>query len=389
MKILMLLPGDFPPDIRVENEAIALIKNGHEVVIACQTRKTLPDFDTFQSNIRVIRYKISKFGYKSSVAALLFPFYFHGWNIFLNELTKTESFDAIHIHDLPLAKVGIQLAKKTNALSVLDLHENWPALLSISEHTQSFWGRMLTNINEWKTYENSMCRSADKIIVVVDEAKARLAHSGIPPEKIFVISNTLNIKSFDKIPHHAKNTDTFRLFYGGGVNKHRGLQTVIQALASLQNKIGNIQLDIVGDGRYIQQLKKQSHNLGITESVLFHGHLPFQKMAEIMVKANVALIPHIKSDHTDATIPHKLFQYMYSGIPILSSDCNPLKRIINESQSGLIYQSGNPESFAEKLVELKNAIDNQEINMKLAKELVIKKYNWEFDSTILADVYKS
>jgi glycosyltransferase involved in cell wall biosynthesis len=388
MKILMLLPGEFPPDIRVENEAVALSKLGHEVVIVCQTRKPITESEIHINNIRVVRYNISKFNYKSSVAALSFPFYFWGWSAFLTRLIKKETFDAIHIHDLPLAKVGIRLAKKINAISVLDLHENWPALLSISEHTQGLWGKILSNINKWKTYEKSMCHGADKIIVVVDEAKARLVKYGIPSEKTFVVSNTLNIESFSKIPHHCKNSSSFRLFYGGGINKHRGLQTVIRALARLQNEIGNIYLDIVGDGRYIQQLKTLSHDLGVIERITFHGHLPFQKMVEIMVKADVALIPHIKSDHTDATIPHKLFQYMYSGIPILSSDCEPLKRIINESRSGLIYESGCPDSFIEKLFELKNVIDNQLINTRLAKDLVINKYNWEFDSLILAEVYK-
>jgi len=39
MKILMVLEGEFPPDNRVEKEAVSLIEAGHEVHIACYSKK--------------------------------------------------------------------------------------------------------------------------------------------------------------------------------------------------------------------------------------------------------------------------------------------------------------------------------------------------------------
>jgi len=39
MKILMILESEFPPDVRVENEIVALTEAGHEVHLACSTRK--------------------------------------------------------------------------------------------------------------------------------------------------------------------------------------------------------------------------------------------------------------------------------------------------------------------------------------------------------------
>ena len=35
MKIGMILDAEFPPDPRVENEAVSLVKNGHEVFLFC------------------------------------------------------------------------------------------------------------------------------------------------------------------------------------------------------------------------------------------------------------------------------------------------------------------------------------------------------------------
>ena len=107
MKILMVLPGDFPPDIRVENEALSLQKAGHSITIACQTRNSRPPHDTFNDKIKIVRNELNLLDYKLSAAALSLPFYFKKWDSFLSGVLKTERFDAIHIHDLPLAKIEI------------------------------------------------------------------------------------------------------------------------------------------------------------------------------------------------------------------------------------------------------------------------------------------
>ena len=387
MKILMVLPGDFPPDIRVENEALSLQKAGHSITIACQTRNSRPPHDTFNDKIKIVRNELNLLDYKLSAAALSLPFYFKKWDSFLSGVLKTERFDAIHIHDLPLAKIGYKLAEEYRIPMVLDLHENWPALLAISQHSKSLWGKILINIAQWKAYELEMCRLTDKIIVVVDEAKSRLLKHSIPESKISIVSNTLNASSLQILSFHKKKAHGLRLFYGGGINKHRGLQVVLNAMALVRNDLPEIQLDIVGDGSYVDSLKKLCEDLRISDIIKFYGHLPFHKMGEVMANADIALIPHLKSEHTDATIPHKIFQYMYMGIPILSSDCDPLVRIINECKAGLIYKNDSAQSFAEKLFELNNLLINNEFHHEIPRENVLNKYVWEIDSKILISTY--
>jgi len=65
----MLLDREFPPDLRVENEIEALTTEGHHVFLACYTRKNFPLTEQ-EGNFTILRHPISKFIYKSSVAAL-------------------------------------------------------------------------------------------------------------------------------------------------------------------------------------------------------------------------------------------------------------------------------------------------------------------------------
>ncbi|HNQ59544.1 MAG TPA: glycosyltransferase family 4 protein [Bacteroidales bacterium] len=390
MKILMLLPGEFPPDIRVENEAMALAKAGHEISIACLTRKELPSDEFFKGKVIIKRFKIPALRYKSSIATLTLPFYFNFWRNELNKLLLKNKYDAIHVHDLPLAQIGFEVSKKLNAKFVLDLHENWPGLLKISEHTQSFVGKIFSHDQQWRNYEKRMCNLADKVIVVVEEAQKRLENLGIEHNKITVVSNTLNIESFDKLPKYkvnTSNTNNFNIFYGGGINKHRGIQIVIRGIALLNDHFSDFNFDIVGDGKYLEKLIKLSVTLNISSRIKFYGYLPFGEMLAILQNANVAVIPHLKSEHTDTTIPHKIFQYIYAGIPILSSDCNPLRRIIEETHSGIIYKNDSPTDFAENLIELKNLISLGKFNPEYGRTFIVNKYNWDKDAQKLIQLY--
>jgi len=325
MRILMILDHEFPPDIRVENEIEALVDAGHEIHLACFTRKNLSEYEK-QENCHIHRKPISTLVYKSSVAALTFPVYFRFWRRFINHLIKEHRINAIHVHDLPLSEVAAGICRKNNIPLTVDLHENWPAYLRISTHTKSLAGRLLSPNKRWVDYEKRTLAAADHIVVVVKEAAQRLIDLGLDPGRIKVVSNTLNLRHF-KITPTEKSGDDIILFYAGGLTYHRGLQVVIQTMAMVAQP--NIKCWILGEGSYKKELEDLVSTLGLEQQVIFKGWQPYEKMIEMMMDADYTLIPHLRSDHTDSTIPHKLFQYMYAGKPVIASNCKPIERIVN------------------------------------------------------------
>ncbi len=386
-KILMILDHEFPPDIRVENEIESLVKSGHELHVACYTQKGLEVYEQLE-NCTVHRRPISKFIFKSSVGALKFPFYFNFWRTFIDKLCKEYQYDAIHVHDLPMARVGYEMSKRYGVKYVIDLHENWPALLRVATHTQSFLGKLLSNNRQWEKFELEYCHKADTIIVVVDEAKDRLQKSGIDPTKIKVVSNTLNLNHF-KVPLTEPDQDFITLLYAGGINKHRGLQYVIKGLKYLHDLPKPVRLWILGDGSYLQNLKDIAKSEGVESMVIFAGWKEFEEMQKYFGKADIGLIPHAKNNHTDSTIPHKIFQYMYAGKAVVVSNCAPLDRIINETKSGMVYQFDSPKDFADKITVLSERPEMLNILTSESKMWIEKKYNWAIDSQTLIKVYEN
>lgn len=382
----MVLESEFPPDVRVENEILALTESGHEVHLACSTRKNYNDKELFGKAV-IHRKPISSFIYKSSVGCLKFPFYFNFWRNFIFGLCEMEQFDAIHIHDLPLSKIGLDAKRKFNILLTIDLHENWPALIKMAPHTQTFLGKLLSSNEQWIEYEQKMVRQADKVITIIEEARDRIVNLGVDPAKVFIVSNTINFENLS-VTAKKNDGDPLTIFYGGALNRHRGLQIVMEALKICIRKQRDIRLWIVGDGSYRKGLEELSEFLNIKPNVRFFGHKPFNEMLNILAKSDAAIIPHTRTDNNDASSPNKLYQYMYLNKPIISSDCISLKRIIIDTNTGFIYKNDSPQELAiliEKLGNDRSLLSQIEGN---GRKAVIEKYNWNIDKKRLILAYK-
>ena len=388
MKILIVLDHPFPPNVRVENEMQSLSDAGIDVHVACVQKGGEPLFEK-TSYGTIHRRPMSKFIYKSSVGVLKFPFYFNYWRRFVDELFEKEGFDAISICDLPLAKIGYEAKCKYGACFVLDLFENWPVLLQLSTHTNTFLGKILSSYKQWVKYEKEMCELADKVIVVVEEAKTRIEALGISPEKVVVISNTLDIQQFDVPKKGEFDVKEIRMLYVGGINYHRGIQYVIEAISVLKKNNIPVHFDLVGGGSYLTNIKNLVDELQVQDNVTIHGFKPFTQIQDLYASANLALIPHIKSGHTDNTIPNKIFQYMYAEIPMVVSNCNPLVRIVNETKSGVSYRYDHPEELVAIITDFYHHPERLKDYTKLGRQAVIDKYNWRIDGENLVNLYNS
>jgi len=283
-----------------------------------------------------------------------------------------------------LAKIGIELKQHFNIKLTLDLHENWPALVKVSKHTNTLAGKIVSPVWLWSNYENKVLQGTDNIIVVVNEARERILKLKIPENKIHVVSKTVNLDLIRLTPG-LKKSRSFEIFYGGGITYHRGLQNVIKALHKSGRR--DIIFKILGDGNYTENLKKLVTDLSMEKNVIFVGKLPYTKMMEVLAKSDFAIIPHLCNEHTDSTIPHKLFQYMYMQKPIIASDCKPIKRILDETGSGITYSSENTDELAGIIKSLDYFVGkDMGIN---GRKAVIEKYNWANDGKTLSEIYSS
>ena len=400
-KICMLLHEFYPNDIRVTKEVSSLIDSGFEIHLICLQRKS--ELKTEMVNgIKVHRIPMAQTFFWRGIWDVLLVFFAFFQPMFYKKLYwlhNKEQFDAIHVHDLPLAKTAIQLKKKTGVKVVLDFHENYPEALKVwfkwkKNPLIRLKNTMFFGFDKWLKYEKNMAQSADKVIVVVEEMAERIHQlHNIPFSKIITITNSegkdfLNQESFEDIYTHEEGD--FILAYTGGVGPHRGVDVAIEGLAFLKHH-PKIRLELTGTlstatGNWLEDLIKKH---GIEKQVKINGYQPFTKFFSYMAFADVNLIPHNRNGHTDNTIPHKLYQGMMVGKPVLVSDAPPLKRVVEELNSGLVFEGGSPKDFANKVeaLYLNKALYNQ-LGKNGYEATINQNSNWEATGKILVDEYQ-
>jgi len=400
MKIGMILRKTFPPDIRVEKEIRTLIANKYEVSLLCYKKQDQPK-DKIIDGLKIQRIevpwkKLVTLGSKWN--ALKFHLFFENgyWTKEISKFAKNYSLDVLHVHDLPLLGTTISVGEKLGIPVIADLHENYPAVMEIlNKDKKSFWERFCTNPKRWSVYERKALFKTSKIIVVVKEAKERLLQQyKIPEEKITTLMNVVDTKYFSgiKIIPEILNRykEHFLVLYIGGGGAHRGLETTIYSFTYLRDVIPNIKLLLIGlTGSERNRLLQIREQLQIQNNIDIIGWEGFERVPSYIKASDICLVPHKKNYHTDTTIPHKLFQYMFNKKPVVVSDCNPLKRIVEETSCGLVFKSGDPKDLAFKIIELHKDKKRRITSSQKGYDSVINNYNWNLESKKLVALYKS
>lgn len=357
MRIGMILDGVFPPDPRVENEAISLINAGHEVFLFCLDFGGTGNVEEEYNGIRVCRYHVPKFVRSVSALAYTVPLYHWFLKALVNEFLMKNPIDVIHIHDIQVARTVFTLNRKFKKKVVLDLHENRPEIMKFYRHVNNWPGRVLIYPSVWKKFEYNYIKEADRVIVVTEEAKNHyLSEIDVKSEKFVVVPNSVLPAFYTEplIDQHivARFKDRFCLLYLGNTGLRRGLATVIDAMKNLVSEIPNIHLVVVGKSKADTHLLQMSRNENLDSYISFEGWQDPALFPSYIEACDIGVSPLHKNLHHDTTYANKVFQYMSLGLPVIASDCDAQARIINESKSGLIFRERDTNDFAEKVLEL-------------------------------------
>jgi glycosyltransferase involved in cell wall biosynthesis len=391
VRIGMLLDKPFPPDPRVANEARSLVAAGHAVFLFCLALHAEPLRDTIDG-IAVVRHRMHRQFWKKASALILdvpaYRLYFRGR---LRRFLREFAIEALHVHDLPLISEGLHAARARGIPLIADLHENYPAAIRLYDWTHRFPGRLLVRPAAWDAYERRSVPQADRVIVVIEEARDRLLAMGIDPERITVVENTVHVDEFENFPIDTSLTEHFRdrfvITYVGTFDRHRGLDSVLSATARLRAAVPEMLLILVGAGATEDALRSRAARLELAGHVRFEGWQPFSRFPSYICASDVCLIPHLKTAHTDTTIPHKLFHYMLLERPVVASNCAPIERILTATGAGLIYPSGDAEALAASLARLRDP----ELRLRLGRAgraAVLSRYRWDLTATRLLALYE-
>ncbi len=388
MRILKIWDADYPWDIRVEKVVKTIVQAGHEVHLVCRNEKRLLRLET-HGLFHIHRLPCLPAAFKQLNRLLNFPYFFNpAWVRTILRVARQRRPDVILVRDLPLAITGIYAARALGIPIVLDMAENYPAML---RDLWSFGSFRLFNvfvrnpfIAEW--VERYALACVDHTMVVVEESATRLVRLGIDRSKISIVSNTPPCERAENLDHLARPADLPEgdpiLVYLGNLDPGRGVDTLIAAMPAVLRVAPHARLVLIGTGSQLTALKSQVHALEIQDAVIFLGRVPYRSAQCYLAHSDICVIPHDSTESNNTTISNKLFDYMAAGKPIVVSDCPPSARIVQSVGCGLDFRSHDPRSLAEKIGQLFNCTERLEMG-KRGWNAVRREYNWERDGQVL------
>ncbi|HEX6938514.1 MAG TPA: glycosyltransferase family 4 protein [Longimicrobiales bacterium] len=388
MRICKIWDAEYPWDVRVEKVARTLAGAGHEVHVVARNRDRRP-VEEQRPECRVHRLApLAPALGDAANAASMFPAFFNPrWLRLILRTARRTGAELILCRDLPLAPTAYAAARRLGVPVVLDMAENYPAMIRAIWRTgyQRPADRFIRNPAVVAAVERWCVRRMDHILVVIEESRDRLVRLGVPAQKITIVSNTPPLERVGAVaarPREAGRDDALRVVYLGNIEPPRGLDTLIEAVARCRARGVRVHATLIGRGVARPELERLARRLGVADAVDFPGWVP-DAMA-LLPTFDVGAIPYIADESWDTTIPNKLFDYMAAGLAVAATDMAPVRRIVRETGCGEVVRAQDPDAFASALVRLCDPAHRGRC-AAAGRAAVERRYHWEHDARNLLD----
>ncbi len=154
---------------------------------------------------------------------------------------------------------------------------------------------------------------------------------------------------------------------------------IIDAMPELLKKYPKAHLQIVGDGEDYPRLKQKIKDLGLEKSVEMTG-----KISDEELRLRYSSSDMYVSASTNEHCPVPPFESMACGKPIVLSDLESHREILNASHAGLTFSSTDPLDICRKIEEV---YENRKSFSELALQYA-KKHDWLDICKQVAQVYE-
>lgn len=386
MKVCHIWDSEYPWDVRADKVSRALSEAGHEVHLCARNRDRRALTEQLPEAL-VHRMRPLPIGRRLD-AALMFPAFFNPrWASLIAHTCRESAAQLILIRDLPLAPTACWVGRRFGLPVVLDMAENYPAMMRSLWETgiQRPLDRFVRNPRLVEAVERWTLRHIDHVLVVIEESGERLhRHYGYPHERLTVVGNTPPLARLDAVPPRqcAASSAALHLVYLGLLEKPRGIEVALRGMAIARAAGIPLRGTIVGDGMDRKAFEALSAALNLTDAVTFTGRLPHDEALAVIATGDIGLVPHLAVEAWNTTIPNKLFDYMAYGLPVLTSDARPAARVVREAHCGLVYADREPEAFAAALRALSDPAQRTRC-AEAGRRAIREQHNWEIHAMAL------
>lgn len=284
---------------------------------------------------------------------------------------KPDVIVASSVHPLTMV-AGIQIAKKMKIPCICEIRDLWPeAIFSFGKTTEkSLLGRILIKGEHW------IYKRADALIFTKEgdtdylkERRWTIDQGGdIDLRKCHYINNGVDIAACEErsqimqLDDSELNDETkFNVTYVGTIRPVNNVGNLLDTAKILKAK-GNyedVQFLIYGDGGQLPELQERAKNEHI-DNVQLKGFVNRQYVPYILSRSSINILNYAQNQYnwTRGNSSNKLFEYMASGKPIIST-VHMGYSIIKRYNCGVEIDEDTPEALAKEIMRFHDMQDEK------------------------------
>lgn len=281
--------------------------------------------------------------------------------------------DIYHLHDPELLPLGLKLIKNGKKV-IYDAHEDLPQQILGKYWIPTLLRKLISNIA--KLY----------LKYAISKLSASVGATPIITEKLVKFNaNSINVNNFpllEELSYLNSNSEKKQIFcYIGGLFKSRGLMEMLTA-------IENVDAELYLAGNFSpESLELEVRNHAAWHKVKYLGFLERKNVYQLMNSSVAGLvILHPLQSYIDS-LPIKMFEYMSSGIPVICSDFEIWKSIVEQERCGICVNPLNVKEISDAMNFLLNNTEKSKLMGINGKKAVLEKYNWQVEEKKLLELY--
>ncbi len=208
------------------------------------------------------------------------------------------------------------------------------------------WARSPVRDLLYKSGQLAMIRliraRADLVLVVNPEIREYLVSKGIPPDRVLVVKNGIDL---DVMRSAEPSDQSYDACYVGRLHAQKGIPDLLRIWREVCSRLDGQKLAIVGSGTeaFERRMKEDIDRMGLRESVDVLGHLGDQEKLGIMKASKVLLFPSYYESFGIVAL-----EAMACGLPVVCYDLPPLRSLLPRGLTRVAL--GDTRAFAQETV---------------------------------------
>ena len=281
--------------------------------------------------------------------------------------------DIYHFHDPELMRLGIKI-KRHGKKIIFDSHEDVPMQILQKVWIPTFLRKLLSKV--YACIERGSLSKYDALISVTPTIVERLKEFN---------ANTYQITNYPYFEERSDNRQWgHSICFAGGISP-RYLQEVV--LKSIEDT--NIEYRLAGpfEEGYEEVLKSQKG----WKNVSYYGKIPHDEVYGFIQKSSVGIaildyIPNVGYKRGSLGVI-KFFEYLSAGIPVVATNFDVWKEIIDKYQCGIYVNPHDTKAILEAIEFLLSHPEDSKAMGDRGLEAVRSEYNWNSQAVILHHIY--